>query len=182
MRLINILTQETEVPLRIGSIFCPNFETLKQFGWRKLETEALPVAEGYTRIGNVYYQQDSENEDNAIAIVNDILTSVIEQQNIEQSEAYNQQMIEIEANRQNDKPLELKKAENAFLDICELLTGKKDKLGFGELEAIINNLMTTNQNQAVVLSIKLLSIDAQGKRSGGLTWWDDCIYHNDITG
>jgi len=27
---------------------------------------------------------------------------------------------------------------------------------------------------------KLLAIDAEAKRKGGLLWWDDCTRHNNI--
>lgn len=80
----------------------------------------------------------------------------------------------------SEKCLELKQVENSFLQICEQLTGSKNKLGFSELQSNIENLMLINQQEAITLSIKLLTIDASGIRYGGTLWWDDISWHSDI--
>ena len=79
-----------------------------------------------------------------------------------------------------EKSLELKTAENNYLLICEQLTGNKNKLGSAELDSILMQLMTTNQNTAILLTLKLLEVDALGKREGGLKWWDNIEWHQDI--
>jgi hypothetical protein len=85
-----------------------------------------------------------------------------------------------EAAKQLAKSPALKRVENAFLSLCELLSGSKDKLGFADLSGRIEALLATDQNTAVVLSLRLLAIDAEGKREGGLQWWDDIAWHTDI--
>lgn len=85
-----------------------------------------------------------------------------------------------EGQRQSQKSIELKTTENAFLNLCDTLTGSQDKLGFPELETRLTNLMVIDEKTAILLSLKLLSVDAAGKRYGGLLWWDDCVWHSDI--
>jgi hypothetical protein len=85
-----------------------------------------------------------------------------------------------EQSRQAAKPLALKKVENDFLKVCQQLTGKLEPLGFDALQAIIEGLMATDPNTAVALSLKLLTIDAAGKREGGLKWFDDVAWHTEI--
>lgn len=54
------------------------------------------------------------------------------------------------------------------------------KLSFDQINAIIEPLMVSDANTAIVLGMRLLSIDAEAKREGGLKWWDDCEYHPEI--
>jgi len=82
--------------------------------------------------------------------------------------------------RQAAKSLALKTVENNFLLFCEILTGSKDKLGFAQLEAILNAMLVTDPNNAIVLSVRLLAIDAEGKREGGNIWWDDVCWHPEL--
>ncbi len=81
-----------------------------------------------------------------------------------------------EAAWQAAKPAALKAAENNFLSLCDLLTSSTShtKLGFAEINSIIALLP---QEQQVVIGIKLLAIDAEAKREGGLQWWDGCVWH-----
>lgn len=85
-----------------------------------------------------------------------------------------------EAQRQLGKPLRLKIVENTFLSICDTLTGQTShvKLGFDTLNTIISGI--TDPNTKVLVSLQLLSIDAEAKREGGLLWWDDCTWHPEI--
>ena len=53
-------------------------------------------------------------------------------------------------------------------------------LGFDAITEILNNLLVTDPNTAVVLSLKMLGLDAEGKREGGNLYWDDIIFHEDI--
>ncbi|MFA6063944.1 MAG: hypothetical protein WC736_15255 [Gallionella sp.] len=80
--------------------------------------------------------------------------------------------------KQAAKPAELKQCENNFLLLCEQLTGKRDKVGFDTLRTIIEAMLQTDPQTAMVLSLKLLSIDAEGKRFSA-TWWDSCAWHNE---
>jgi len=84
--------------------------------------------------------------------------------------------------KQDAKSITLKQTENSFLIICDQLSGttNKVKLGFAELEDKINKLVETDPLNGMKISIKLLSIDASGKREGGILWWDDCVWHNDL--
>jgi hypothetical protein len=74
----------------------------------------------------------------------------------------------------------LKTVENNYILLCEQLVGSKIKLGFDQLNNIINELMTTDSQTATMITIKLLAIDAEAKREGGLKWWNDCTWHSDI--
>lgn len=89
-------------------------------------------------------------------------------------------VVEAECSRQQAKSLKLKQAENAFLLYCESLFGDKTKRGFTELNAVVEQLSLTNPEQAIPLAVKLLAIDAEAKREGGLVWWDDCAWHEEI--
>lgn len=82
---------------------------------------------------------------------------------------------EIEQARQDAKPLALKSTENEFFDLCEQL-GFTGKPGFDELSDAIATLQATDPMAAISLSIKLLSIDAAGKRYSA-TWWDSAQKH-----
>jgi hypothetical protein len=82
-----------------------------------------------------------------------------------------------ETDRQAAKSDALKQTETAYLTVCQQLTGSRAKLGFAELEAIIGQLMATDKETAVALTLKLLTLDAAGKREGGLQWWDDIHDH-----
>lgn len=81
-----------------------------------------------------------------------------------------------EVARQAAKPTVLKNAENNFLSLCDLLTASTNhaKLGFAEINALIELLP---QEQQVIIGLKLLAVDAEAKREGGLKWWDDCSWH-----
>jgi len=80
------------------------------------------------------------------------------------------------------KTTTLKLAENKFMDVCESIIGQKVKLGFDEIQEIIEPMQTNNPEMFMGLSIKLLAIDSELKREGGVKWWDDCIYHPEVVG
>lgn len=80
------------------------------------------------------------------------------------------------------KPLALKQSENKFMDACEEITGQKVKLGFDELEAIIAPLQTNNPSLFMGLSIKMMAINQELIRAGGVKWWDTCVYHPEVVG
>ena len=87
-----------------------------------------------------------------------------------------------ETARQMAKPLKLKIAENKFLAMCDQLTGTTShtKLGFDELQLVLDQI--TDPNIKVMAALNLLAIDAEAKREGGLKWWDDCSWHQEIIG
>ncbi len=85
-----------------------------------------------------------------------------------------QAAIDAEAARQAGKSKALKAVENAFFDFCDLL-GFQEKPGFAALNTVIGGMV--DQQQAAALAIRLLAIDAEGKREGGLNWWDDAQRH-----
>ena len=184
MKHININTQETNIPDTIGITKGITWENstdlLKSLGWR-IKPELPPVADEYERLSILYVDG---YEDTATAIYTDtLIQDRLDREEVEriaQEEQAEQQAIIDEQNRQASKSLELKKAENNFLLVCEQITGSKNKLGFDELEAIIGNLMTSSPELAVPLTLKLLTIDATGKRAGGLLWWDDIVWHEEI--
>ena len=82
--------------------------------------------------------------------------------------------------KQHLKQLSLKTVENNFLAVCDILTQSSShaKLGFAQLNAILD--AWPDPTQKIDLSLKLLAIDAEAKREGGLEWWDDCFWHDDI--
>ena len=69
--------------------------------------------------------------------------------------------------------------QNQYMTLCGQLTGQNPvKLGFAELQGIIEGMMATDPNTAVALSLKLLTLDAALKREGGLQWWDNCEWRD----
>lgn len=66
--------------------------------------------------------------------------------------------------------------QNQYLALCDQLTGGTNhvKLGFAELQAIIENLMASDPNTAVAFSLQLLTLNAALVREGGINWWDNC--------
>ena len=86
------------------------------------------------------------------------------------------QVVVAEAARQAAKPTAMKASENDFLTLCASL-GFTGKAGFDELGALLEGM--EDQQQAAAISIKLLSIDAAGKRYDA-RWWDDCAWHEEI--
>lgn len=83
---------------------------------------------------------------------------------------------EIYVARQAAKPDALKETENDFFDLCFVIFGDYEKRGFDEIETALETLKATDFNAATELSIKLLSIDAMGKRYNE-KWWDDAVRH-----
>ena len=89
-----------------------------------------------------------------------------------------------EAARQAAKPLAQKQYENAFFDLIDTLltlTGDPQdptpKLGFPELQGLINQIQSTDPTTAVNLSLNLLTIDAALKRYD-MMWWDNAVRHD----
>ena len=91
-----------------------------------------------------------------------------------------QAQILAETTRQEAKSDSLKAVENNFLALCDSLTGTTahTKLSFAEINAIGTSM--PDQTQMVGIAIQLLSIDAEAKTIGGLSWWYDCAWHPEI--
>ena len=79
------------------------------------------------------------------------------------------------------KSIEIKYCENTFMLICQQLTGTNIKCSFSDLKFILDDMSETNFAQCAVISLNLLSIDAELKREEGLLWWDDCAWHPDLS-
>jgi hypothetical protein len=78
------------------------------------------------------------------------------------------------------KPLILKAVENNFLLICDAMTGTTThtKIGFTELQQLGD--LITDPAEKTALTLNLLSLDAQAKTEGGMDWWSDCEWHEEI--
>ncbi len=174
MKHRNILTGETTLPTQLNgrqNVTWENSqEELVAAGWR-IEPGAPELATNMTRISKTFIEGDGVT--GAWEVV-DRLTSEID------AEAAAAQA-QAEIDRQAAKSDALKHTETEYLTICQQLTGSRAKLGVSELEAIITGLMATDPNTAVALTLRLLTIDAAGKREGGLQWWDDIHDHAEVT-
>ena len=91
-----------------------------------------------------------------------------------------QAQILAETTRQEAKSDSLKAVENNFLALCDSLTSTTShtKLTFAQIAAIGDAM--TDQALHISIAIQLLSIDAEGKTLGGLSWWYDCAWHPEI--
>jgi len=123
-------------------------------------------------------------------ITNDV--NKLEWQELTNEEKIQVDIIEAEVNSQiihNAKPLDQKLLENSFFDLTEhLLTLKSDprtnqtprvKLGFAEIEQLIESLPEESVLIGIKMSLKLLSIDSALKRYNTL-WWDNARYDASI--
>jgi phosphatidate phosphatase PAH1 len=91
-----------------------------------------------------------------------------------------QAQILAETTRQEAKSDSLKAVENNFLALCDSLTSTTShtKLTFAQIASIGDAM--TDQALHISIAIQLLSIDAEGKTLGGLSWWYDCAWHPEI--
>ena len=168
----NIITGEMNciLPNPLNATFNPTMEQYNAAGYREQVSIDNPI-EGFRVVKYAVQEIDSTT----------CKLIVAEQVNIaEEQAAQEAARIAAEQARQDAKSLTLKTVENTFLLMCDQLTGvtTHTKLGFDQINAVISGL--TDQNQAVMLSLKLLEIDAEAKREGGLLWWDTCTWHSDI--
>lgn len=107
--------------------------------------------------------------------------SAAEKQEVDQAEL--DLAAEKEAQRQASKPLGQRQYENQFFDLIEELhnaTGVTNqvtpKLGFPEIQTLIETIQVTDPMGAVNYSLKLLTVDSALKRYDTL-WWDDAVQH-----
>ncbi len=82
--------------------------------------------------------------------------------------------------RQNEKDIVLKVVEDRFIYLCDYLTQSNShtRLGFDTLNTIVQSITTIDRYE---IAMRLLAIDAEGKREGGRKWWDDCIWHPEVS-
>ena len=178
MSYLNINTGISSIQDRLpNKIFAPDktitdptLDQCNEYGWREIVSIDQPE-EGY-RVGEYGFEILSNSN---------CKLTIISQINIAEEEAEKEaQRIEAERLRQLNKPLALKKVENNFLLFCEMLTGSRNKLGFEEITTILNNMLVSDPNTAIVLSLKMLGINSEGLREGGNLWWDDAKYHEEL--
>lgn len=168
MLYVNIRTQQgpigqSQLPTQDGTTFNISWGMQMNLGWRKIEN-ITPVPEGYILLSRTFAQSETDAE----FAVDSITTISVE---------------ESEAQRQAAKSVNLKTAENNFYVLCQTLGFPASaKPGFDELNVVLEQMQITMPQEAVVLSVKLLAVDAAAKREGGLRWWDDCIWHPEIVG
>ena len=117
-----------------------------------------PVADGYQRVSELFVDADGVNGRWEVV---DRLKTEIEAE---------QRTADLVANH------DLYELQNQYLAICDQLTGSTThaKLGFAELEAIVEGLMATDPQTAMGLSVRLLTLNAALVRAGGVQWWDNC--------
>lgn len=84
-----------------------------------------------------------------------------------------------EQEKQSRKSKELKSLENAFILLCEQITGKKEKASMEVLQSTVETLGESDPMLAIRLSLKLLAVDSALKREGGNLWWDTCAFHSE---
>ena len=168
----NILTQvETdECPSVVGATLNPTWEQLKEAGYRRLTLEDT-VPEGFRAAAWRYDDVDGET----------CRKTLVSSVNVaDEAAAAEAAAAAAEIARQLAKPMALKGAENVFLGLCDQLEGRTthEKLGFDELDAMVSGM--SDQMAAAALGLKLLEVNAECVREGGVKWWDDCVWHPEI--
>lgn len=148
---------QTYSPNPFNGIYNPAAEMLYESGYR-IMPDVPPIADGYQRMSITAIEGDGVHGQ---WLVVDRLASEVAEES---------RLADISAN------LTRYTLQNQYLSLCDQLTGKTthEKLGFAELEAIIASLMDSAPDQAVALSLKLLTLNAALVREGGVAWWDNC--------
>lgn len=154
----NITTQLDYNGQPINGVYNPTREILLAAGFR--DVPALPeLADGYTRVSITFAEGDGVTGQ---WVVVDRLTAEIDAERAQADLATNGTRYAL---------------QNQYMTMCGQLTGQAPcKLGFGELQAVIEGLMATDPNTAVALSLKLLTLNAALVREGGVQWWDGCVW------
>ena len=168
---LNTQAEYDGLPVVLGPTVSPTTAQLEAAGYRVLYSEEQPQ-EGYRAAAWRYEDIDGHM---ARKVIVPPQINIAEEQAAEEAAR-----IEAERQRQLNKPLALRQAENRFMLMCKWISGAPApvKLGFDELDTIIKAI--PDQLTAAAAAIELLAIDSQGKREGGLTWWDDCVWHSEI--
>ena len=163
--LINIADQSTILPNKLGGIDNPNETTLLANGWRWADDATIPaLAEGVTR--SPISWADSGDGVNAVAVYTDRPTANITAEQYAADLAANGTRYAL---------------QNQYMALCGQLTGQAPcKLGFAELQAIVEGMMATDPNTAMGLSVRLLTLNAALVREGGVQWWDNCVFTEGI--
>jgi len=58
-----------------------------------------------------------------------------------------------------------------FLDICEAMTGKREKLTFMQISVLLEEMMKINPTHAIIVAFRIFSIYADAQREFGGKWW-----------
>ena len=152
----------------------PDIGIAANVGWRVLGADELP-ADGYRVTSWIVGDVDGINGKRVIGGVTNIADEAAAQSNA---------VVAMQAAMQAAKSPELKATENQFLQFCNVIAGNTNnvKLDFPFLQATMNSMATNpaTANQAVVMSLNLLSINAAGQKYGSLQWWDSCQWHPEI--
>ena len=147
-------------PNSIPGVAFPSDATLEAHGWLKVSVPDCD-AKYWLRDGDTFAEMSQEEKD------------AVDAAEAQAAEA-------AEAARQMAKPMALKRAENNFFALCFALFGDMEKRGFAAITDKLDAMKATDAQTAIVLSIQLLGIDAEAKREGGLAWWDDATYHEEV--
>ena len=143
----------------INGVYNPPRELLLEAGFRDAPT-VPELADGYTRVSITFAEGDGVTGQ---WVVVDRLTAEIDAEAAQADIAANGTRYAL---------------QNQYMTICGQLTGQAPcKLGFGELQAVIEELMVNDPNTAVALSLKLLTLNAALVREGGVQWWDRCEWN-----
>jgi hypothetical protein len=193
----------TSLPGPVGMVHGTSPDThwplYKSAGWRKYLPFDIPE-------GMVVVPESRTTVDDG-----DTVVESYEVISVDQHEADNaQRWAEAEAQRQLDKPVELRATENLFLILCAAILTEPDvtkarKLGFQQLPAYLGQAQAISDYLDAVLAILqgyapvfagmqiTLPTDLAGieklaafiNASGvyyNVKWWDDCVLHPELLG
>jgi hypothetical protein len=148
----------SECPNPLNGIYNPPDELKHAAGYRVMP-DPPPVQDGYTRVS-------------IIPIEGDGVSGAWEVIDRSKAEMQAEWLASDLANNGTRYTL-----QNQYMTLCGQLTGQAPcRLGFAELQAIVEGMMTTDPTTAMGLSVRLLTLNAALVREGGLQWWDNCVW------
>lgn len=160
-----------------------------------------PIPEGSTRLGASYWKSMVDAgynveylkiEDNAVREMSDEEKIAID--NLKQEQLANQQAINL-ANQQAqdiinaqieqdrlDKQIELYIFHNTFITYCDSVLNRDTHIkgSFEELTEVISMIKINDRDTAFELSNMGLMLNAKGQKLDGISWWDRCVYHEEL--
>lgn len=165
-----------------GAIICDTPSATIAGNGKILGAKVWPVSNGSPALGEsddlwTYVDEEQEAVDAEGNVTTATVTNKYIRKNVSEMTSFTKLYPLSEDERQAAKSLTLREVEQNFMNLCAQL-GSQEKLGFSEISAILDDM--EDRNAAIVLSLKLLAIDAEGKREGGLNWWDDCAVHPEL--
>ena len=166
---INLKTKEKrdKLPKKLktpsGVTYSPNDKDGRHAGWYPIEYVAVPS--GHVLVNHRYDVGGDVAVESGELVTQAEYDALIATQAAASAQAV-----------QDAKSDSLKEAENNFFTLCATigLAGKPD---FSTISAAIDTIKETDFATATELALKLLAIDAQAKREGGLDWWDSAAVH-----